>query len=131
MTQYMVNDERFDDYDSAEEYVTEMIDELYGAVEVAGLTFDPSQILRQCDPIAWRCILADEIEEVEDDEEDDESDECVSECPLCGDPIDYCQGHCAANSCTDHACAYSRQTSETGDCGLDPYACDCDCHFNG
>lgn len=130
MVQYMVNDERFDDYDSAEEYVTEMIDELYGAVEVAGLTFDPSQILRECDPVAWRCILSDEIEEVEDDE-DDEGLDGYDGCPLCGDPIDYCQGHGAANGCTDHACAHSRQASEVGDCELDSSACDCECHYNG
>lgn len=130
MTQYLVNGTRFEDYDDAAEYVADMIDELYGAVEIAGMTFDPWQILRNCDPIAWDCILADEIEEVED-EEDDEGDEYVSECPLCGDPIDYCLGHGAANMCDDLACAYSRQASETGDCEYDSDACTCECHLNG
>lgn len=126
MTHYMVNGERFNHLEDAEEYVAETFDETYGAVEVAGQTFNPSQILRECSPITWRCILADEIDEVEDDEEVEDDG-----CPLCGDPIDYCQGHGAANSCTDHACAHSRQSSEAGDCGIDPYVCDCECHCNG
>ena len=42
-----------------------------GTVTVAGIEFDPSQILKECDPIAYRCYLNDYnnylISELEDE----------------------------------------------------------------
>jgi hypothetical protein len=41
-----------------EEYYDEMLDEM-GAIEIGTLSFMPSQILKNCDPIAYRVGLAD------------------------------------------------------------------------
>lgn len=44
------------------EDVETMLDQLLdetGPVHVAGLTFYPSDILKNCDPIAYRCTVAD------------------------------------------------------------------------
>lgn len=45
------NNENTDEYD-------EMLDEA-GPVEVAGLTFNPSQIVKEMDPTAYRCGMND------------------------------------------------------------------------
>jgi hypothetical protein len=37
----------------------EALDESWDSVTIAGMTFFPSQILRECDPIAYRVALAD------------------------------------------------------------------------
>lgn len=47
-----------------EEMLDEFLDECYPAVEIAGLTFYPSQILKNCDPIAYRIILSERDEEL-------------------------------------------------------------------
>lgn len=67
--------------DIHEESLAELLD-CEGPVEVAGMTFDPSAIVRELDPIAWRCMLADyncgqvcEYECVEVDADDEEDDE--------------------------------------------------------
>lgn len=41
----------------------EMLDDMYGTVEVAGLTMDTSVVLKECDPIAYRCSLSDYMSE--------------------------------------------------------------------
>lgn len=42
-----------------EDSLAELIDGLYPEYEIGYLRFSPSKILRQCDPIAWRCELAE------------------------------------------------------------------------
>jgi len=37
----------------------EALDESWDSVTIAGMIFYPSQILKECDPIAYRCALAD------------------------------------------------------------------------
>ena len=57
---------------SEQEY-NEILDE-QGTVNIAGMDFYPSDILKQCDPIAYRCGLSD-IQEYED----------IYICPVCGE----------------------------------------------
>ena len=74
--------EALDDYD-LHELFDSMLDELYGTVEVVGLTFDVVTVFKELDPIAYRCSyidwLSSELEDggrfteeapVEEDEED-------------------------------------------------------------
>ena len=37
----------------------EMLDECYPIVRIGGIHFYPSQILKECDPIAYRVALSD------------------------------------------------------------------------
>jgi hypothetical protein len=39
----------------------DLLDDSYAEVEVAGMIFSPSQVLRQCDPVAYRCGIAEEV----------------------------------------------------------------------
>jgi len=48
-------------WQDAEERYDSLLDD-DGAVEVAGLPFDPSRILRELDPTAYRCGLLDFID---------------------------------------------------------------------
>lgn len=66
--------------DIHEESLAELLD-CEGPVEVAGMTFDPSRIVQEVDPIAWRTMLSDydcgqacehECAMEDDDTEDDE-----------------------------------------------------------
>ena len=61
----------------------EMLDEVYEAVHIGELTFDPSDILKSCDPVAYRVYLSDyesdmiesgewsETDPTEDEEDED------------------------------------------------------------
>ena len=49
----------------------ECLDEA-GSIEVAGYTFYPSQILKECDPIAYRCGLNDYADSMFNKEETEE-----------------------------------------------------------
>ncbi len=63
-----------------EQKVLDMLDECYDDVKIGNLTFTPSQIIKDCDPVALRCMVADEpIRYVCDDcrEEFDEYDEAI------------------------------------------------------
>ena len=51
----------FTTWREAEESFDEQLDN-GGAVEIAGLDFWPSTILKECDPIAYRCYLYDFID---------------------------------------------------------------------
>lgn len=51
----------------------DMLDECYPVYKMGELTFYPSQILRECDPIAYRVALADiESDLTQYDEEDED-----------------------------------------------------------
>lgn len=43
----------------ADERLDALIDELHAPVVVCGVEFDASRILRELDPIAYRCAVAD------------------------------------------------------------------------
>ena len=43
----------------AETRFDEMLDEVYEAVQIGELTFDPSNVLKSCDPVAYRVYLSD------------------------------------------------------------------------
>ena len=50
---------------SKEEMFKEWLDEIFPTVEIAGITFYPSDILKECDPIAFRCMFSDWESELE------------------------------------------------------------------
>lgn len=50
--------ERFAE-DMAYETYDDMLDETYGEVEIAGMTYYTSNALKEIDPIAYRCGLSD------------------------------------------------------------------------
>lgn len=43
-----------------EEEFRDKLDEIYGTVEICGMTFDSGRALQELDPIAFRCALSDE-----------------------------------------------------------------------
>lgn len=51
-----------DDY--TDEY-DEMLREVYGEVNIAGISLDADQVLRKCDPTAYRCGLLDYIDGID------------------------------------------------------------------
>ena len=53
-------------YDTAVEMFEDALD-CEGPVMVAGLTFNRSTILKECDPVAYRCYLSDYIASLEDE----------------------------------------------------------------
>lgn len=42
-----------------ENYFDEMLNEVYPMVKIGDIEFFPSDILKKCDPIAYRCYLSD------------------------------------------------------------------------
>jgi len=46
-------------YDEIESAFEEQLDELEGAVSVCGLEYSPSYVLKEVDPTAYRCAVAD------------------------------------------------------------------------
>ena len=49
-----------------EEQFDEWLDDVYPTYQIAGITLYPSQILKNCDPIAYRIALS-EMEDEDDD----------------------------------------------------------------
>ena len=47
--EYSMTESEFDDY----------LDEFYGEVEVCGMTYSASYALKECDPVAYRCMKSD------------------------------------------------------------------------
>lgn len=66
-------------HNELEERVEETLNEVYGPFIMGDLTYMPSDILRELDPIAWRMTVGDEhdslmqvgeiVEELEDEED--------------------------------------------------------------
>ncbi len=54
------------DYTTAMDMFDDVLD-CEGAIEVAGLKFNKSTILKECDPVAYRCYLNDYVCSLEDD----------------------------------------------------------------
>jgi len=59
--------EKYDDDD-----YKQMLDDCHEEIKIGCLTFSPSQVLEECDPIAYNCGFSD-YQEYED----------VWECPIC------------------------------------------------
>lgn len=53
-----VNIENFE-YEASESEFDEFLDEIEGSITVAGMEFLPSDILKSCDPVAYRCAKND------------------------------------------------------------------------
>jgi hypothetical protein len=53
-----------------EEMFDEWLDDVYPTYAIAGITLYPSQILKTCDPIAYRIALS----EIDFDEEEEDED---------------------------------------------------------
>ena len=53
-----VNIENFE-YEASESEFDEFLDEIESSVTVAGMEFFPSDILKSCDPVAYRCAKND------------------------------------------------------------------------
>lgn len=82
MTKYLIDDEvvsekEFDERleeevnDYVENNYDDILDECYPSYKMCGIEFYASQILRECDPVAYRCDLVDEqsykLEEARDE----------------------------------------------------------------
>jgi hypothetical protein len=55
------------DYATAVEMFEDALD-CEGPVTVAGIEFSRSTILKECDPVAYRCYLSDYISSLEEDD---------------------------------------------------------------
>ena len=74
----------------------DMLDECYEPYSMGGMTFYPSDILKSCDPIAYRCGFNDFFDDetilgfecgncgANFDSEDEAEDCCKIECEVCG-----------------------------------------------
>ena len=71
--------------EKSEEEYEEMLNEIYGEVTICGMAMDQGRILRELDPVAFRCGLSDEPEQWECDEcntvhdTEEEATECCEE----------------------------------------------------
>ena len=57
-------DEHIKDYEDT-------LHDLYGLVEICGLTYDPAHALKEIDPTAYRCGLSDYVDSLDKEEEPD------------------------------------------------------------
>lgn len=62
----------------ADEHYDEWLDEIYGDVEICGLTYSSSYALKEIDPIAYRVGVSDFADSLYDDIEEDWEDEEVT-----------------------------------------------------
>lgn len=53
--------------DDLKEQYDELLDEIYGEVKLGNLTFSPSRIIRELDPIAYRTGLNDYEDSLRDE----------------------------------------------------------------
>ena len=60
-----VEDMTFELYEDAEDYVEEMLNEVYDVFHIGDMTYEAGAILRNCDPIAFRCTASDMTTEVD------------------------------------------------------------------
>lgn len=80
MAQIKVDNFEIDPYNYEDQFC-EMLDE-QGDIEIGTLSFSPSDVLREMDPIAYRTGLLDYVDglDIEDDEEYAERKENLEEC---------------------------------------------------
>lgn len=62
-----------DNEDYREQY-EEMLDECYEPLKLGQLTFNPSQVLKRCDPVAYRCGLNDYVDGLDLDDDPEYND---------------------------------------------------------
>lgn len=73
MTKYLIDWEEFEQdefqrkleeaiYDCVERNYDDELDETHQDYEICGLTFSASRVLKECDPIAYRCGMNDFID---------------------------------------------------------------------
>lgn len=53
--------------EAVEEDLKNLLDELYQPLEIGGVTFHPSQIVADCDPVMWRIMLSEHETRLEED----------------------------------------------------------------
>lgn len=85
MTDYYDEDGTVITKDMQEELFDQYLDELHDEVTIGDITFSPSKILAECDPIAYRCYASDyESAQIENGEwfEDDPTED-QAECEEC------------------------------------------------
>ena len=63
------------EYEMTEEEYEEVLDELFGEVDICGMTFSSGQALKELDPTAFRCGKVDEESEHDDKWECSECEE--------------------------------------------------------
>lgn len=68
------------------------IDDIYDSVEVAGQRFNASTILRECDPVAWRCGMGDRESEIQAELESQLKNEDDSDIEWIDDEIEEDEG---------------------------------------
>ena len=73
MHEHLDNAHRAND-SKVQDYVAEMLDEVYEDVHIGNLTFLPSEVLKAVDPIAWRETVLDELNSIGED---------ADACPFC------------------------------------------------
>lgn len=56
--------------DLSDQEYGDYIDDNYGEVNVAGLTFCASRVIQECDPVAWRCGMGERESELQSELED-------------------------------------------------------------
>lgn len=73
-------------YEPEEQSLIDMLDDTHDTVKIGGLEFSPSRVIKECDPIAFRCMLSDmpttyKCEVCGQDHEEDEDDarECCDD----------------------------------------------------
>lgn len=79
-----VTDGQIDDYDAYNEAL-----DAEGTVTVAGMEFNPSRILEELDPVAYRCGYSDWVDSDQCDLEDALENEDYSEIEWIEEPEDY------------------------------------------
>ena len=91
--------------DRTEEEHRDFLDEIYGTVQICGMTFDSGRALQLLDPTAFRCSSADmpteyvcaECDTNHGEDETLAEDCCKEECPTCGELCDNdgsAESHC-------------------------------------
>ena len=65
LTRSEVEDMTFEYYWEAEERVEEDLNEVYAVFHIGDMTYEAGAILRNCDPIAFRCTVSDMTAEVD------------------------------------------------------------------
>ena len=75
-----------------EQEYQDILDEIYGDVEVCGMTYGSGYVLRELDPIAFRCGKSDY-------ESEQDSENPRFECGVCGDEFDGNNAEEEAENC--------------------------------
>lgn len=78
MTMYRDDNGDLHTWEQIEDMFIDMIDETHEVYHLGELSWDPSRMLQEMDPIAYRCYLSDyssEFEEVDEDELEEDEEE--------------------------------------------------------